>query len=350
MEYDYLIIGQGLAGSCFALKAIERGKKILVLDTKEYNHSSMVAAGLYNPITGKNWVKTWLADTIFPEAENFYLKYEKILNSKFLYRVPIYRPFPNNEMQNEWMGKTTDQSYSPFISKVTIKSQFEFLNDPLGGIYLKQSGRLDVSMFINKVRDYLKQRSELVDSHFDFENFDFGSGSSFQFNGDSFKKIISTEGPDAGQNTYWQDVRFKLVKGEVLEIQTDLQRNINVIPNKGVFMVPLSDEGWFKVGSTYEHKDLSLEPSQKGRSQIVEKLDNLFSEKYVIKKQIAGIRPAVIDRRPVLGQHPEVSNLYIFNGLGAKGVTLSPYFAEHLLYFIEFGKELRREVDIKRFL
>ena len=51
MTYDYLIVGQGLAGSCMALQLLKRGKKILVIDQPHTNSSSMVAAGMFNPGT-----------------------------------------------------------------------------------------------------------------------------------------------------------------------------------------------------------------------------------------------------------------------------------------------------------
>jgi len=66
IEYDYLVIGQGLAGSAIALQLLKRNRKFMVLDQPHQNNSSAVAAGIFNPITGKKWVKTWLAEQLFP--------------------------------------------------------------------------------------------------------------------------------------------------------------------------------------------------------------------------------------------------------------------------------------------
>ena len=65
--------------------------------------------------------------------------------------------------------------------------------------------------------------------------------------------------------------------------------------------------------------------------------------------QQAGIRPTVKDRRPLIGRHEEKSNLYIFNGMGTRGVMLAPFFANQLAKHIEEGESLDPEVDIKRF-
>lgn len=56
-EFDYLIIGQGLAGSILGYTLLERGKKVLVLDEPKFQNCSKIAAGICNPITGRNLVK-----------------------------------------------------------------------------------------------------------------------------------------------------------------------------------------------------------------------------------------------------------------------------------------------------
>ena len=61
-KIEVLIVGQGLAGSLLALELEKRGRKIHVVDNNPSTSSSKVAAGLYNPITGRKMTKTWMAD------------------------------------------------------------------------------------------------------------------------------------------------------------------------------------------------------------------------------------------------------------------------------------------------
>ena len=65
-------------------------------------------------------------------------------------------------------------------------------------------------------------------------------------------------------------------------------------------------------------------------------------------EQKTGIRPATKDRRPFIGFHPEQKLLGIFNGFGAKGVSLAPYFAEHLAMCMEQKTAIDPEVSINR--
>ena len=56
MKVDYLIIGQGLAGSLLAWELIQRRCSVVVVDNGNEN-ASQIAAGLINPITGMRFVK-----------------------------------------------------------------------------------------------------------------------------------------------------------------------------------------------------------------------------------------------------------------------------------------------------
>ena len=49
---DFLIIGQGLAGTVLAWNLIQRGRSVIVLDREDESTSSKVAAGLINPFVG----------------------------------------------------------------------------------------------------------------------------------------------------------------------------------------------------------------------------------------------------------------------------------------------------------
>ena len=56
-----------------------------------------------------------------------------------------------------------------------------------------------------------------------------------------------------------------------------------------------------------------------------------------------------MDRRPLLGGHPTYKNLYVFNGLGTRGVMMAPLLSKWLYDFIELKKQLPEAVAINRF-
>ena len=63
---------------------------------------------------------------------------------------------------------------------------------------------------------------------------------------------------------------------------------------------------------------------------MVEKLKKVIDVPYKIIGQAAGIRPAVKDRRPLVGIHKTHKNLAVLNGLGTRGVMIAPTLAKEL--------------------
>ena len=82
---------------------------------------------------------------------------------------------------------------------------------------------------------------------------------------------------------------------------------------------------------------------------ILKKLHERLNCSFEVVHHGAGIRPTVIDRRPLLGVHPLEKRLFIFNGLGTRGLLMGPLLADWLYRFIEENKELPTCVTIDRF-
>jgi len=116
-----------------------------------------------------------------------------------------------------------------------------------------------------------------------------------------------------------------------------------------IFIAPLGNNLYW-AGASFEQHDKTMNPTEKGRDWILSKIDKMISVPYTVHKHITHIRPTVVDRRPLLGQHQIHKNLFLFNGLGSRGVLTAPLAAKWLYNSIENNISLIEEVDIKRFL
>jgi len=344
---DYIIVGQGLAGSALALRMMEHGKSFIVFDEPASNRSSAIAAGLYNPIAGKLMTKTWMAEKIFPELQQFYTHAEKLLGHRFFYPQPIYRPFLSFAEQNEWMGKSVDHTLRDYIQEVFTQSRHgNQVHDPFGGIVLKECGYLDVLSFLNHVRNHLLSAHAYVSEWFDESQLEIKpQGVSYKNTGAG--KIIFCNGTALNQSTTIRAVPIRLLKGETLVIETE--EKLELIYNRGVYMVPMQEKNRYKVGATYESRLLTPETTGAGREELRQKLDELLKIPYRIISQDWGFRPTTPDRKPILGGHPFSENVVIFNGLGTKGVSLAPYFSGQLMDWLLDKIEIQPEVNINRF-
>ena len=345
MEIDFLIIGQGLAGSALAYRLIQEGKKVVLLDQPARNQSSQVAAGLFNPVTGRKMVKTWKGELLFPVIAPFYQELEEVTGKKFLTLQPIYRPFLSIEEQNEWMGHSSDPAIQPFVQKIEIESQHANLKDPFGGVMLQLSGWLDIPTFLEGMATYFGNR--LFEEEFKEEKLVQESEGSWSYGQIKAKALIYCNGLGAMRSRFFSFLPFAPVKGEILELKQDFSPPY--IVNRGVFRVPLAT-GNFRVGSTYTWHDLELGPTATAQKELLDKLTEVVRvpvQEVCVHK--VGIRPATKDRKPFLGKHPEAQSVYIFNGFGAKGVSLVPYFSAVMRDFLLEYQPLPEEVSISRY-
>jgi glycine/D-amino acid oxidase-like deaminating enzyme len=345
-EYEYLIVGQGIAGTLLAHNLLKENKNILVFDIHNQNSSSYVAAGIFNPITGRRNTSTWMANIVFPYAEKIYKELEQYLNVDFYHQMNIYKSFSSIKEQNDWYAK--ENIYSSNNSKIDyIDSKFEYINlGTNGGIEISNSGYIDMPVFINAFKAYLFSKKIIYEEYFQYSKMNFHDNFIYYKNF-RFKQVIFCEGYQAIHNPYFSWLPFVPAKGELITIYAD-QLKLDKIINKGIFILPIGNN-LYKVGATYNWEYLNDEPTEDGKNQLCNKLNQILTCNYTIIAHQAGIRPTVKDRRPILGMHPLYPNLGIFNGLGTKGASLAPYFANHFVEFLLKNIPLIKDVNINRF-
>ena len=344
MQTDYLIVGQGIAGTVLGYTLLQKGCKIMILNEDSPHSASAVAAGLYNPVTGKRMTKTWKAAELFPFMENFYRNFEQTYSCKILFPKPIYKPFATIEEQNTWLSAHEGEL---FINTDLPKDKYnEYLNASFGGFETKNSGHLDLPEMVRVFREGLMRENNFTEEKFDPSKFKFTS-EGIQYGSITAKKIIFCEGIRAAYNPLFSWLPFVPSKGEILKVKLDTFTE-DVIFNKQVFIIPLGNKV-FRVGSTYKWEYESADPTEEGKTELTEKLTQMVKKPFEVTGHDAGIRPSSRDRRPIIGFHPENKSIGIFNGLGTKGVSLAPFFSNAFAELLLNNKQLDKDVNIERF-
>lgn len=348
-RFNYILIGQGIAGTVLAHTLMNEGKTVLIIDEGLEHSTSAIAAGLYNPVVFKRLVKSWMADELIPFMDTFYTEAEQLLGENFYHKKQIVKLFADTAEREFWLKKA-DEEVGSYLSK-TIDDHFltELIENPVGAAEVKSAGNLDTPTFLKAFHNYFLKKKCLLEAKFDYGDLSI-SEQGVSYRNQDADKLIFCEGYQAIQNPYFEWLPFKLTKGELLTVK--LKENA-VIPldkviNKGVFILPLG-ANLYKVGATYEWENLTEHPTEKGKQELIEKLQKVLRVPFEIIDHRAGIRPTVLDRRPLIGLHPEHKALGIFNGLGTKGVMLAPYFAKQFSLFLHKGKPLPEEANSDRF-
>ena len=336
MQVDIAVIGQGIAGSTLALELLRRDISFVVIDKGLEHSASKVSSGLINPITGRNYVKSWMIDVLLPTCISVYSSFENLLGKSYIRANPIVRSLDSIEQENQWHLRVGDDGYTDYISEDYQGPDYsKWFNDTYAFGDVKGSFNIDVASMLSDFNTYLSERGLLVREDINYNQLAINP-QSIQISNIQARYVICAEGWAVKNNPYFCDLSFRPAKGEVLICQIE-KIPIDHILKFHKFLVPLNDDGLFWVGSNYEWRFVDNSPTEKGRSEIQSYLDTYLKVDYKIMDHLAGVRPATKYRKPLIGRHQRFSNLFILNGLGTKGISLAPYWSKRLIAHILDG-------------
>ncbi len=345
-KFPYIIVGQGIAGTTLAFELEKAGLPFKIITDNTRFGASKVAAGIYNPLVFKRLVKSWMVDDVLPVALDTYSSLEKHFNTKFIHSLNILKPLSKQE-HKLWEEKKEEDMLNNYISGVEAGTHYAGLHSFYGFGKVTQSGYLDTSLMLQTAFGHFVENKDLIQERFKYEDVSIEEGRVF-WKKSQVAAIIFCKGSYSIYNPYFSFVKFTPTKGELLLIKAPELPQTHIYPKK-VYILPVG-KSRFKVGSTYDWDDFTNTPTVKGKESIEERLQDLISVPYTVEKHWAGVRPTVHDRRPVLGFHPEIPGIAMFNGMGTKGVMLAPYFAKEMVKIIQNRNyKIPPEVAVSRF-
>ncbi len=324
---EFLIVGQGLAGSVLAWTLQARGADFRIIDRDEGAFCSQVAGGLINPISPRLPTKGWQAELHVPEAEAFYSNIAAKSGSECYHPRPIYRPYADAKEKERWKGNARKKGFDRFLWPNGPSHIPGIRIDPELGVAAFQGAFLDVPVFLNASSKSFLQKGILQRESFDPDQLK-ECRDGWDHKGIRAKTLILCQGTNIAHCPFFGDLPLKPNKGEILTLDMpDLPTEF--ILNRGFYAIPLGD-GKVRVGASYDHKDLDPNPTEAKKKELLERMEEWIELPYKIQDQEAGFRPTTPDTRPYVGFHQKKRGLAVLNGLGSKGVSLAPYWAKKL--------------------
>ncbi|MGA0900756.1 MAG: NAD(P)/FAD-dependent oxidoreductase [Luteolibacter sp.] len=325
----FTIVGQGLAGSCLAWELWKRKAPFQLIE-REQGGSSHVAAGLINPVTGKNFEPSPGIAKFLPLAMDFYGELEARFESALWHPLPILRLAQGEKQWDKMQAKAKLPEVARWIEDGPTPMVD---NDWWGRVVLHSGGRLDTKAFLEQSREFFREQGCYQQGELAIH--------------------------DAPSNTVWCEGavglmanrygKHRCAKGEILTVQAaSWQENVIRI-GAGGWLIPIGNHR-FKVGATYEWNDLDNEPTEKGRKQSEMLANQLGGPDFEIIDHQAGIRPILRRSQPLIGPFGNPENgQWMFNGLGSKGSLYAPGMAKELAAWLIDGREAHPKYDIRKF-
>lgn len=345
MKQDFLVVGLGLSGLAICEELEKRGHSFRVYEDNSQK-SSFVAGGIFNPVILKRFTLAWDADEQLKVSIPFYQSLEQKLHIPLVHFWNIFRRFHSVEEQNNWFVATDKERLGEFLDTKLHQIDNPHISAPYSYGKVQQTGHVDTGKMLDAYRKYLAEKNSILFENFDYDQLQLEDGR-VKYQDGHFEAVIFCEGFGLRRNPYFQYLPLRGNKGEYITIRSrELQLKEAI--KSSVFILPLGDD-LYKVGATYDNQDKSPEITSQARERLVQQVRQVINCDFEVVDQVAGIRPAMIDRRPIIGRHPEHSNLYCCNGFGSRGVLAGPVMARQLLDFIDDQSGIDAEVDLNRF-
>jgi glycine/D-amino acid oxidase-like deaminating enzyme len=343
-KVDCLIVGQGIAGSFLSQQFLNEGYRIKVIDCGIKNSSSWVAAGVINPLVLKRYTLSWRAAEFLLVLPSFYQGVYARLSKNYYHSEPLYKLISSKDESNFWQHRYEKAQLESYLEKNLLPDDkhlgFSGLKVFKKGL-VKNCAWFDLKGFLSHFRLFLKQNEILLE-----EEFDFNALKKNNYKDLEFDQLVFCEGHGVKNNPFFSDLPFQWNKGELITIKaTELK--LKRMVKKKVFILPIGNDE-YKVGATYSRDWNNKETSKEKLELLKAFLEEIIDVPYSIIKQEAGIRPAVKDRRPLMGKD-EKSGYFLFNGLGSRGCFMAPLLSKEMLQFMKGEQALHPEANLNRY-
>lgn len=342
-EVDFVVVGQGIGGTMLAHHIEKYGGSVLIIDDGHQSSSSMIAAGLINPITGRKYVKSWRIEDFLPYAKSIYTEISAKLDAKTYSNKTIFRALYGAKEENQFYARALDPIAEQYMNTKADSSQYHGkIKNTLsyGGVI---GGQVHLQTLLTSYRQYWQDREQLKEEVFDYDLLDYRDGH-FQYRDIKSKYIIFSEGHRSSENPYFSNIDHEGAKGEVLLVRIAGSPFEDILRHK-LFVIPVENDIYW-IGANYIWDYQDQHPTEKEKNRLITMLDDILNIPYEVVDHKAAIRPTVKQRRPRIGASDLYKDMYLFAGLGTKGSSLAPYWANHLIQHILEHEKIDDEVKI----
>ena len=339
------IIGAGIAGCLLARNLAERGIEVTLLDA-----GSEPGSGASGNLQGATYVKLGVDYNDQTELALTALTFTKRYYSR--YRGQHWHPtgllqLAWNEQEQDRQRRFLDRNHYPTEVLYPVDQQqaceLTGVATGSGGLWFPGSGWLEPARLCAELSEHPKIRKDFEVTVAQLERAPHGwrveasNGSTM-----TASQVVICAGhltprliPMAGE------FKLKPIRGQVTHVDTADITGPNAVICGPRYLNP-AHRGQALVGATFDLRDTNPQPTVDGHQEnlaaLQEFLPGLVENPSKQAKSLGGrvsFRCATHDYQPVadelcdsLGQRCE--NLYLFTGLGSKGLTYAPLLAEYL--------------------
>jgi glycine/D-amino acid oxidase-like deaminating enzyme len=301
-----------------------------------------------------------MIDELMPFARIAYGEIGTALGAEYMTEVSVVDFFPSAQMRLAFMDRLKeDPGYLQLpADEYFWNGSFRY---ELGYGQISPCYLVDLPGLLGAMRRRLRERGLIWEEKFERGELRTDEAG-VHYRDISAGRAIFCDGIESFANPFFSRLPFAPNKGEALIV--GIPGLAHGVYKKGMTLAPWgagkdgqengegeADPGkdLFWLGSSYEWSFEHDRPTEVFRQRAEASLREWLKLPFQILDHIASVRPATLERRPFVGWHPSNPVIGILNGMGTKGCSLAPFFANQLVENIRQGAAIRADADVKRF-
>lgn len=333
-KVDFIIVGQGIAGSLLAVVLMTGGAKVKLIDNTLPNTASRNAGAVIHAYSAKDWSINAAAQGFLASALTQYQYIQERSGSQFLYKSVL----------NVW-GEIAD-SATPTVP--------DTLFDRPAQHRLHDVWQLLPGPSIGAFRQYFSERKAMRIEQFVHSGLVIENGR-VRYGGITADKIIFCEGVALRANPILKD-RFPLTtnRGDTLLLdiaglrQNEAHGYHDLFERGGIRLLP-HGMGQYWCGSNNIWQPDGLRPSMAFREDTLRLLQQWLRVPFRLLAHSVTERPTTAGQFPLIGLLPQNKAVGVLNGLGTRGYLRAPLYAKAMAKMLLGGGIEVEDYDNERF-
>jgi glycine/D-amino acid oxidase-like deaminating enzyme len=357
LSFDTIIVGTGIGGACVA-SVLCTSEKILVVDaglssTLNYSPASAIGTGICSPLMSRRARPVWRMETAVSALKDLL---SRTGTSSLFSASGVLKPAQSADQAREFRDASEKwPDHGLWYEPDEARNKWPSILTPFGALLVRSGSAVSISALASRLRQYA------------------------EVNGGQY--LPSTRMLGWNECPGGVSVRLQDVSGETREIGTsrlvlaigsDYLRfhqlaSLNLHPIKGqwirisnsVFreeLIPLSGTGYaaddglgIVLGSTFEHRYRHLRPTALAATELIADAAKMVPglAGASILEAGAALRVTVPGiRLPMVGPLTSGSHVWVFTGLGSKGILMAPMLASELPDYFKSPLSIPKEIRV----
>lgn len=328
-----LVAGAGVAGLSVALRLLDRGYRVTLVERGDVGReSSWAGGGILCPLLPWNYAKT--LNELAIRSMDQYADWVGALEARSGCNAEFWR-----------CGMDISGIADPDKALKWCKTHALAAETPASGpdhIRLPDVAQVRNPRLVEALRVAVQQAGGIIHLHCALESISCPSGRTLTVHTSkgpfAADQLVLTTGAWAGLplTGLAGTPNVRPIRGQMLLFKLEPGTLETILYRDGLYVIPRRD-GHILVGSTLENagfdKSVDATTLRQLHQAAADMLPILATSQPV--RQWAGLRPGAPDNIPVIGRHPEFDQVFVNTGQYRYGVTLAPASAEMLVDLME---------------